>query len=52
MISGKGQFICGNKACDEKENLRSFEVNFAYKEEGVLKQALVNRLFSISCAHF
>uniref|UniRef100_A0A803LBZ8 Protein FRA10AC1 n=1 Tax=Chenopodium quinoa TaxID=63459 RepID=A0A803LBZ8_CHEQI len=28
VISGKGQFICGNKHCDERNGLASFEVNF------------------------
>ncbi|KAM7268068.1 hypothetical protein ACFE04_010234 [Oxalis oulophora] len=41
VISGKGQFICGNKHCDEKEGLASYEVNFAYFEAGENKQALV-----------
>ncbi|KAL4039034.1 hypothetical protein IC575_002677 [Cucumis melo] len=26
VISGKGQFICGNKHCDEKNGLASYEV--------------------------
>lgn len=41
VIAGKGHFICGNKACRKEEGLRSFEVNFAYMEEGKRKQALV-----------
>ncbi|XP_010523675.1 PREDICTED: protein FRA10AC1 isoform X2 [Tarenaya hassleriana] len=40
VISGKGQFVCGNKHCDEKE-LASYEVNFSYHEAGEHKQALV-----------
>ncbi|XP_019449595.1 PREDICTED: protein FRA10AC1 isoform X2 [Lupinus angustifolius] len=39
--SGKGQFICGNKHCDEKTGLASYEVNFSYLEAGQNKQALV-----------
>eukprot|EP00270_Netrium_digitus_P017116 TRINITY_DN6234_c0_g1_i2.p1 TRINITY_DN6234_c0_g1~~TRINITY_DN6234_c0_g1_i2.p1 ORF type:complete len:198 (-),score=54.25 TRINITY_DN6234_c0_g1_i2:286-879(-) len=34
-------FICGAKGCNERQGLRSFEVNFSYREEGQLKQALV-----------
>ncbi len=41
MVEGKGQFSCGNKRCDEKEGLRSWEVNFAYMEHGEKKNALV-----------
>ena len=38
---GKGQFICAAKKCDEKKNLRTWEVNFAYQEEDGRKNALV-----------
>ena len=41
LVSGKGQFICGAKRCDETRGLSSFEVNFAYDEAGESKQALV-----------
>ncbi|KAL9251410.1 FRA10AC1-like protein [Drosera capensis] len=54
VVSGKGQFICGNKHCDEKDKLASYEasiypyvktshamVNFSYIEAGESKQALV-----------
>ncbi|XAR54359.1 hypothetical protein NMG60_11029445 [Bertholletia excelsa] len=34
VISGKGQFICGNKHCVEKDGLASYEVNFCYFEAG------------------
>ena len=36
-----GQFICGEKRCDEKENLRSWEVLFGYTEHGKKRDALV-----------
>lgn len=36
-----GQFFCGNKRCDEKEGLRSWEVNFGYIEHGEKRNALV-----------
>jgi protein FRA10AC1 len=41
VITGKGQFICGNKKCTEKEELKTWEVNFAYREQGEKKNALV-----------
>lgn len=41
VISGKGQFVCGNKKCDSKDDLSSYEVNFTYREAGENKQALV-----------
>ncbi|KAL9676978.1 hypothetical protein QQ045_005201 [Rhodiola kirilowii] len=41
VMSGKGQFICGNKHCNEKDGLASYEVNFSYFEAGESKQALV-----------
>ncbi|GJQ81659.1 hypothetical protein Trydic_g8537 [Trypoxylus dichotomus] len=41
VISGKGQFICGNKACDNEDDMKSWEVNFAYLEKGEKKNALV-----------
>ncbi|KAK9683003.1 hypothetical protein RND81_10G111800 [Saponaria officinalis] len=50
VISGKGQFVCGNKHCDEKEGLASFEVNFSYSEAGEHKQALVKLVVCEGCA--
>lgn len=41
VIVGKGQFICGNKRCTSKEDLKTWEVNFAYIESGEKKNALV-----------
>ncbi|KAL0046449.1 hypothetical protein WJX82_000884 [Trebouxia sp. C0006] len=41
VVIGKGQFECGAKGCDERRALASYEVNFAYKEAGEHKQALV-----------
>ncbi|XP_073525592.1 protein FRA10AC1-like [Phyllobates terribilis] len=48
--SGKGQFICGNKHCDEKDGLASYEVNFVYFEAGEDKQALVKLVACKRCA--
>ncbi|KAK7314252.1 hypothetical protein VNO77_39466 [Canavalia gladiata] len=50
VVSGKGQFICGNKHCKEKEGLASYEVNFCYCEAGENKQALVKLVTCESCA--
>jgi protein FRA10AC1 len=41
MLSFAGQFLCGNRICDEKNGLGSYEVNFSYIEAGEQKQALV-----------
>ncbi|EPZ34756.1 hypothetical protein ROZALSC1DRAFT_27750 [Rozella allomycis CSF55] len=41
VFQGKGQFECGNLECDEVEGLTSWEVNFAYVEAKVKKNALV-----------
>ncbi|XVE76721.1 hypothetical protein DITRI_Ditri13aG0004200 [Diplodiscus trichospermus] len=50
VISGKGQFICGNKHCNEKDDLASYEVNFSYFEAGEHKQALVKLVTCKRCA--
>ncbi|KAB2070417.1 hypothetical protein ES319_A08G154800v1 [Gossypium barbadense] len=50
VISGKGQFICGNKHCNEKDGLASYEVNFSYFEAGENKQALVKVVTCERCA--
>ncbi|KAI9717029.1 MAG: hypothetical protein M1812_004964 [Candelaria pacifica] len=54
VLSGKGHFACASLHCskgmdgvvgvtpeDEEEELRTFELNFGYTEEGVQKNALV-----------
>lgn len=48
--NGKGQFICGNKVCHNETGLLTYEVNFAYKEQKVLKQALVSIRCCVGCA--
>ncbi|XP_031273800.1 protein FRA10AC1 isoform X2 [Pistacia vera] len=50
VMSGKGQFVCGNKHCDEKDGLASYEVNFSYVEAGESKQALVKLVICERCA--
>lgn len=41
VVVGKGQFSCGNKKCNENDNLRTWEVNFGYYENDEKKNALV-----------
>ncbi|XP_073824317.1 uncharacterized protein [Musca autumnalis] len=41
VVAGIGQFQCGSRKCLEKDNLRSWEVNFGYKEHGEHKNALI-----------
>jgi flagellar biosynthesis GTPase FlhF len=46
-----GQFICGNKHCEAKEDLKSYEVNFQYAEAGETKNALVKLRLCPPCAY-
>ncbi|XP_012525810.1 protein FRA10AC1 [Monomorium pharaonis] len=50
VIVGKGQFECGSKTCKEKENLRSWELNFGYIEHGEKKNALVKLRLCPECS--
>ena len=50
VFDGKGQFVCGNKACSEEAGLRSFEVHFGYVEHGEQKEALVKLRVCPTCA--
>lgn len=50
VVTGKGQFECGNRACHERAGLASFEVPFAYREKGLSKEALVKVRVCPSCA--
>lgn len=50
VISGKGEFVCAARRCDERHGLQSFEVNFGYKEDGVKKNALVKVRVCYDCA--
>ncbi|XP_050483977.1 protein FRA10AC1 [Bombus huntii] len=50
VIVGKGQFECGNKKCKEKEDLKSWEVNFGYIEHGQKKNALVKLRLCPECS--
>ncbi|KAI8849553.1 folate-sensitive fragile site protein Fra10Ac1-domain-containing protein [Chytridium lagenaria] len=53
VVEGKGQFTCGNLACDSnpKAKLKSWEVNFAYREAGETKNALVKLRLCDPCAY-
>ncbi|KAJ4940147.1 hypothetical protein JOQ06_026456 [Pogonophryne albipinna] len=50
VVSGKGQFQCGNKRCEKEEGLKSWEVNFAYVEHGEKKNALVKLRLCPECS--
>ncbi|GAB0097201.1 protein FRA10AC1 [Sergentomyia squamirostris] len=50
IVLGQGQFMCGNKHCPEKEDLRSWEVNFNYMEHGQKKNALVKVRLCRECS--
>ncbi|XP_046888275.1 protein FRA10AC1 isoform X2 [Hypomesus transpacificus] len=49
VVSGKGQFMCGNKRCEKQEGLKSWEVNFAYVEQGDKRNALVKLRLCPEC---
>jgi len=50
VVIGKGQFTCGNKRCDSKRDLNSYEILFSYKENGQKKQHLVKVRVCEECA--
>ncbi|XP_058834828.1 protein FRA10AC1 [Topomyia yanbarensis] len=50
VVDGKGQFACGSRVCEEREALRSWEVNFAYTEHGAKKNALVKLRLCPKCS--
>ncbi|XP_058170118.1 protein FRA10AC1 homolog [Anopheles ziemanni] len=50
VVTGKGQFICGDRICEERTNLRSWEVNFGYLEHGEKKNALVKLRLCSKCS--
>jgi protein FRA10AC1 len=41
VVLGKGQFVCGNKACATSLELCSYELPFSYVEHGIKKSELV-----------
>ncbi|EEY70405.1 uncharacterized protein PITG_05816 [Phytophthora infestans T30-4] len=50
VVAGKGQFTCGNKRCDERTELQSYELLFAYAEHGERKRCLVKVRACSACA--
>jgi len=50
VISGRGQFSCGNKKCTDSDGLRSWEVNFMYVEDGERKNTLVKARLCAECS--
>lgn len=50
VVAGKGQFSCGNKRCDERAGLHSYELLFAYVEDGERKRCLVKVRTCRACA--
>jgi len=49
ILNHTGQFFCGNKRCESKEGLKSWEVNFAYVEQEEKRNALVKLRECPSC---
>jgi len=49
--SGRGQFSCGHRACSSRNGLRSFEVDFKYREAGLKKRTLVKARLCEECAY-
>ncbi|CAI2167035.1 13614_t:CDS:2 [Funneliformis geosporum] len=50
VITGKGQFICASTKCSNTSELKSWEVNFAYMEDGEKKNALVKIRLCPKCS--
>ena len=50
VITGKGQFICASTRCSNTNELKSWEVNFAYMEDGEKKNALVKIRLCPKCS--
>jgi len=49
--SGKGQFSCGARKCEEGEGLKTWEVNFAYVEHEVKKNCLIKLRLCPDCSY-
>lgn len=50
LTSSTGQFECGSTRCNNIENLKSWEVNFGYIENGEKKNELVKLRLCPSCS--
>ena len=51
VVTGKGQFVCANKKCEERKKLRTWEVNFGYVEGGKKKNALIKCRLCFECSY-
>lgn len=51
VLRGKGQFQCGHRRCDCVVQLKSYEVDFKYREAGQKKRALVKARLCEDCAY-
>jgi len=51
VVQGKGQFYCGHRPCSSKLGLRSYEVDFKYREASESKRALVKARLCERCAY-
>merc|ERR1719341_69797 len=51
VVTGKGQFACANKKCEERKKLRTWEVNFGYSEFGEKKNALIKCRLCFECSY-
>ncbi|KAG2197323.1 hypothetical protein INT47_012753 [Mucor saturninus] len=50
VMAGKGQFMCASTQCDQNKDLQSWEVNFAYREDGEKKNELVKVRLCPDCS--
>lgn len=50
VISGKGESVCGDKNCNSNENLKTWEVNFKYFENGNYQNTLVKLRLCTDCS--
>ena len=51
VVTGRGQFACANKKCEERKKLRTWEVNFGYVEKNEKKNALVKCRLCFECSY-
>jgi len=51
VVTGRGQFACSNKKCDERNKLRTWEVNFGYVENNEKKNALIKCRLCFECSY-
>merc|ERR1712150_56544 len=51
VVTGRGQFACANKKCEERNKLRTWEVNFGYLENNEKKNALVKCRLCFECSY-